>query len=378
MAASTCAQPDTFTVSAANNTACGFALNLPRNLTMPKQIPVAIVTNREGTHLDQWLPSLAAIEEVESVSLVDPSGAFADPARKALGKKFRAVHKEAGEMYRRARPALTIVSLEPRQSPPAIDAALDAGCHVLSEKPGCVRVQDFEPLVKKAQASHKHLMLVMANRTHAPVQEARRMIRKGQLGRIYGVEIHIVADQTRLTQKAYRDSWQCSRARGGGGHLAWFGIMWLDLAMYITDLRVEAVAGFMGVVGGQPIDVEDAAVLSLKFNRRCFGTMTSAYYLDRGVQSHIQIWGEHGWLKLATVEEQPMQYYLSHNVKEPRVQEYTYPRGQRGYTPFLRSAVRASAGLEDPPMTSTECLTLLRTVYGFYQAAQTERVQRLT
>ena len=105
--------------------------------------------------------------------------------------------------------------------------------------------------------------------------------------------------------------------------------------------------------------------------------MTSAYYLDRGVQSHIQIWGEHGWLKLATVEEQPMQWYTTRGIKEPRVQEFTYPRGQRGYTPFLRSAVRASAGMEDPPMNADECLALLQAVYGFYRAAQTERVQTL-
>jgi predicted dehydrogenase len=346
---------------------------------MPKSIPVAVITNADGTHLDQWLPSLAEITEAESVALVDPSGSAEKLARKALGKKLASVHKEAGEMYRRFKPALAVVSLEPRLSPPAIDAALDAGCHVLSEKPGCVRAEDFSPLVTKAGSKHRHLMMVMANRTHAPVQEARRIIRKGLLGRIYGVEIHIVADQTRLTRKEYRDTWQCIRARGGGGHLAWFGIMWLDLAMYITSLRVEAVTGFHGVVGGQPIDVEDAAVLALRFNRRCHGTMTSAYYLDRGVQSHIQIWGEHGWLKLATVEEQPLQWYSTREGKdkEPRVQEFKYKPGGRGYTPFLRSAVRAAAGLEDPPMTGDECLALVRAVYGFYQSAQTERVQRL-
>jgi predicted dehydrogenase len=344
---------------------------------MPKAIPIAVVTNRDASHLEQWFPPLAALEEIENVTLVDPTGAHVDAARKALGNKLRAVHKTSAEMYRRFNPAMTIVALESRLCPPEIDAALDAGCHVLSEKPGCVRVEDFAPLVKKAQARHKHLMLIMANRSHAPVQEARRLIRKGHLGRIYGVEIHVVADQTRLTQKAYRESWQCIRARAGGGHLAWFGIMWLDLAMYITDLRVEAVSGFTGVAGGQLIDVEDAAVMSIRFNRRCFGTMTSAYYLDRGVQSHIQVWGEHGWLKLATVEEQPLQWYSTRNDKEPRVQEFTYPRGQRGYADFFRSAARACAGMEDPPMTPDECLHLLRAVYGFYQAAQTERVQRI-
>ena len=345
---------------------------------MPKAIPVAVVTNADGTHLDFWLPSLAEIEEVDSVAYVDPSGATVAQARKALGKKLRDVYKNAADMYRKYRPEMAVISLEPRLCPAAIDAALDASCHVLSEKPGCVRVEDFAPLVKKAQGKHRNLGLVLANRTHAPVQEARRLIQKGALGRIYGVEIHVVADQTRLANKEYRATWQCIRQRGGGGHLAWFGIMWLDLAMYITGLRVEAVSGFTGVVGGQPIDVEDAAVMTMKFNQRCFGTMTSAYYLDRGVQSHIQIWGEHGWMKLATVEEQPLLYYTTRDVKEPRVQEFTYPRGGRGYTPFLRAAVRAAAGMGEPPMNGDECLNLLKAVYGLYEAARTERTQRLT
>jgi predicted dehydrogenase len=344
---------------------------------MPKAIPVGFVTNEDGTHLDQFLPALAAVEEVEALALVDPSGASADLARKAFGNRLRDVYKNAADMYRKFRPALALVTLEPRLSPPAIDAALEAGCHVLTEKPGCVRAEDFAPLVKKAQNKHRQLGMVMANRTHAPIQEARRIVRKGLLGRIYGLEIHVVADQTRLTREEYRRTWQCIKARGGGGHLAWFGIMWLDLAMYITGLKVEAVAGFKGVVGGQPIDVEDAAVLSLKFNDRCFGTMTSSYYLDKGVHSHIKIWGEHGWINMATVEELPMQWYTTKDVKEPRVQEYTYEKGGRGYTPFLRSGVRAACGLEDPPMTGEECLNLVQAVYGFYRAAESERVVKV-
>ncbi len=344
---------------------------------MPKAIPLAFITNQDGTHLDQFLASLAEIEEAESIALVDPSGAIEQQARKALGNKLREVFKDSAAMYQKFRPSAALITLEPRLSPPAIDAALEAGCHVMTEKPGCLRAEDFAPLVKKAQNKHRQLMMVMANRTHAPVQEARRILQKQLLGRIYGVEIHIVADQTRLTQAAYRQTWQCIKNRGGGGHLAWFGILWLDLALYITGLKVEAVAGFKGVVGGQPIDVEDAAVLSLKFNDRCFGTMTSAYYLDRGVHSHVKVWGEHGWLELATVEERPLLWYSNKDVKEPRVQEFAYPRGGRSYTPFLRAGVRAACGLQDPPMTGEESLHLVQTVYGFYRATETERSQKI-
>ena len=41
--------------------------------------------------------------------------------------------------------------------------ALDAGCHVFAEKPACVRIEDFIPLVQKADARHLNLMLALAN-----------------------------------------------------------------------------------------------------------------------------------------------------------------------------------------------------------------------
>src|SRR5207248_6975460 len=140
-----------------------------------------------------------------------------------------------------------------------------AGCHVFAEKPSCVRAEDFEPLVRKAQRKHRHLMLALANRLHPCVAEARRLLRDGRLGKVYGAEVHLVADQTRLTRESYRKEWFCSKARAGGGHLIWLGIHWLDLALYLTGLKVEQVTGFTGVVGGQPLDVEDSAALALRF-----------------------------------------------------------------------------------------------------------------
>src|SRR5437763_16489420 len=102
-------------------------------------------------------------------------------------------------------------------------------------------------------------MLALANRWHAPVRKAREIVREGKLGKVYAVEAHIVADQTRLRSETYRKSWVASKARAGGGHLIWLGIHWLDLVSLITGLKVTQVAGLGGAVGGQPIEVEASA-----------------------------------------------------------------------------------------------------------------------
>ena len=115
------------------------------------------------------------------------------------------------------------------------------------------------------------------------------------------MSLNLVADQTRLTRPAYYQSWLAQKARAGGGQLTWLGIHWLDLALYVTGLTVKQVAGFAGVVGGQPLDVEDSAAVALRFSNDSFGTLTAGYYLDRGYQSHLQVWGEHGWIRLASI-----------------------------------------------------------------------------
>ena len=71
---------------------------------------------------------------------------------------------------------MALVTLEAVQAPPVIRAALEANCHVLAEKPSCVRVEDFEPLVRLADMKHRLLMLALANRMRGTVRAARKLI----------------------------------------------------------------------------------------------------------------------------------------------------------------------------------------------------------
>jgi predicted dehydrogenase len=342
---------------------------------MPNTIKVGVITNAQGAHLPDYFSSLAKTEEVESVTLADPSGQTVAGAKKALGNKLKDTYKDAGDMLRQAQPHMALVSVEAALAPPLIDMALEAGCHVFAEKPSCVRAEDFERLLQKAQRKHRHLMMAFANRLHAPVQEARRLLAADKLGTVWGVEVHLVSDQTRLKRKEARDQWFYSKARAGGGCLIWLGIHWVDLALFVTGRKVKQVAGFAGVVGGQPIDVEDSAALALRFDNDSFGTMTCGYYLDKGYQTHVQVWGQHGWLRLAAVEEEPLQWYSTKDGKDAKVQRFEYPKGERGYFPFVRAAVRASAGLEMPPVTGEESLHVLKAIFAFYQAARTGQAQ---
>lgn len=345
----------------------------------PKRLRAGVITEPEGAHLNYFFESLAQAEEVGSVALSDPSGESEALARKLLGPKLAATYKDRGALLRKEKPELAVVSLEAVSSPPAIDAALDAGCHVLTEKPACVRIEDFERLNRKAKAKNRHLVLALANRMDAVMLEARRMVGEGKIGKVYGVEVHLIADQTRLTRPPYHKSWRAQKARSGGGHLMWLGLHWLDLAMYITGTRVTSVAAFTANVGGQPLDTEDAAVVALRLDNGALGTLTSAYYLDKGYDSHLKVWGSHGWLHVRKHTEVPLEWY---STKDPQaeVRRFEEPKKPTGYMypAFIRSVARACLGLEPIPLTGDEGLFVLKTVFACYRAAESGQTQRLS
>ncbi len=337
------------------------------------QIKVGFITHAGGAHLSSYFRALAQTDEAGPVVLADPDGNAESGAREALGEKLTTAYKDRHELLTAEKPVMVLISMEAALAPAAIDAALDAGCHVFAEKPACTNADDFARLAAKADAKGLYLMLALANRLNPEVREAKRVIAEGILGKVYGVEMHLVEDQTRLTSPSYHQSWFADKARAGGGHLTWLGIHWLDLAMYITGSKIEAVAGFAGNVGNQPISIEDSVAMTMRFDNGTFGTLTSGYYLDKGYESQIKIWGSKGWLEISSEAPRHMKLYTATDG----LTEFAGPTDNEAYTNFVRAAVRASAGLQEPPITATESLRAVNTVYRLYDAAESGKTLRV-
>lgn len=336
--------------------------------------PVAVITEPGGAHLDAYFAALRDTPECTEVVVCDPGGDSFEQARAILGEKLSAVFTDLDRMLTVAKPSMAMVTMEAVNSPPVIARLLDGGCHVFAEKPACIRADDFAPLVAKAEQNGLHLLFAFSNRLTPAVLKMRELVKGGLTGTLYGAELHLVADQTRLTRASYRESWFADRTRAGGGHLIWLGIHWLDLVMLITGEAITEVSGFTGIVGGQPLEIEDSAALAMRFENGAFGTMTSGYYLDRGYHSHLRLWGSHGWIEYAEHlggrNPMPLRWYENAKPNEG-IQEYDGPMEPKGYTPWVRACVRACAGLDEPPITGREGLRVLETIFAAYESAET-------
>ncbi len=331
-------------------------------------IEVALLTQAGGAHLTAYLRALAASPAVGRVRVADPDAACFDEARSILGGKLAGVSRERAGALADPAPRMALLSMEAVASPPAIREALERGAHVLAEKPACTSAADFLALHAVAAARGRQLMLALANRLNPEVVEARRLVATGAIGRPVAVEMHLVQDRTRLERPAYQGSWFSDPRRAGGGHLSWLGIHWLDLAMHLVGDPIAEVAAFTANLGGQPVAIEDSAVLSLRFAGGALGTLAGGYWLDAGFQSHLRIWGSGGWLSIDDGE--PATLRLRVDGGPPGGEIVRTPAPGDAYSNFVHAVAEAIARGTAPPIDSDESLRVVRTVFAAYRAAK--------
>ena len=267
--------------------------------------------------------------------------------------------------------------MEGAHAPAAIRAALQANSHVLTEKPSCTKLEQFEQLAQFAKERHLHLMLAMATRSGAALKKARQLIADGAIGKPYSTSMVWIADQTRLKTKAYHQSWLADPKRAGGGKLIYHGIHYLDIIQHLLNDPIQEINGFTQNVGGQPIYVEDSAVVSFRFTSGTTGTHNTGYYLDKGKQSEIRIWGSLGWLRLAHLEGRTTPVVFTQPGAPRGIQEFKYNDTREMYHLFFQDAIDAVRNKTSPPITTDESLRALRVVFAAYKAVATGQTQRI-
>ncbi|MDA0658658.1 MAG: Gfo/Idh/MocA family oxidoreductase [Planctomycetota bacterium] len=346
---------------------------------------VGIVTQAGGPHLEIYLNSLAACQGVSQVAVCDESGSEFERTREVLGKTFRdvATYRNPASMFDEFKPQLVIVAMPANLSPNMIRLALDASCHVLSEKPGCVNAEQFEELVRLAEAKKIMLMLSLPNRVSPKLLRAREIVQQGFLGKLYAVNGYQVKDQVRLTKPEYHKSWFAFKDQAGGGHLIWLGIHEIDQMLFITSDSVAEVSAFCRNVGGQPVEIEDAEALALHFKSGMVGTFHGGYYLDQGAaQSGLTLWGSNGWLRMSAHRgpdgsDTSFQWYSSH-AEAPRGVQTEDATSHGGiYQSFVQATVDAARGVHEAPLTGDDSLQVLKVIFAAYRSSQTGVAQKL-
>ena len=133
-------------------------------------------------------------------------------------------------------------------------AALEAGKHVLCERPLARSAQEAAAMVKAAKKADRTLMCAVQHRFRADAQLLRKFVEKGDLGDVF------LAKAGWLRQKTEWDSdeWRRTKRESGGGVVLDLGFHMLDLALWVLGQpKVESVTA--SVHRSRKGEVEDSA-----------------------------------------------------------------------------------------------------------------------
>lgn len=178
-------------------------------------------------------------------------------------------------------------------------ACLKAGCHVLTEKPIALSLADAQEMIETARACGKQLGVIFQNRYIEGVQEAKRLIEDGSLGRIRGAWSNLAWHRP---PSYYECDWKGSWEKEGGGVVIDQAIHSIDLVRYLMGCEACAVQGHIARRILTNIEVEDEADAAITFQNGATYAFSACNYYVENSPIRIEISGEKGRCLLTGAE----------------------------------------------------------------------------
>jgi UDP-N-acetyl-2-amino-2-deoxyglucuronate dehydrogenase len=174
-------------------------------------------------------------------------------------------------------------------------AALNAGFHVLCEKPLAISVYDSGEMIKAAERANRRLFVIKQNRFNPPVVAIKKCIDEGRLGKIYSIQLSCFWNRN---ADYYHHSWKGTLALDGGTLYTQFS-HFIDLLYWMFG-DVNKVQAFTKNFAHQGIiEFEDTGVVILEFYSGAIGTIhytVNAH--QKNMEGSLTVFAERGTVKI--------------------------------------------------------------------------------
>jgi predicted dehydrogenase len=184
---------------------------------------------------------------------------------------------------------------------PAAREFLSRGIHVICDKPLTSTLEDAKALAAVAAQSNALFVLTHNYTGYPMIRQARDMVTKGELGTIRVVQVEYPQDW--LTEKLEdtgqkQAAWRSDPARSGaGGSIGDIGTHALNLATFVTGLKLDALAADLtSFVGGRLLD--DNANILLRFDGGAKGSLWCSQVAPGNENAlRLRVYGSKGGLE---------------------------------------------------------------------------------
>jgi predicted dehydrogenase len=165
--------------------------------------------------------------------------------------------------------------------------ALEAGKHVMVEKPMATSAADAEAMIAAAEANDRRLMVAYRAHFEPYNLETDRLIREGLLGDVS----YATSDHHRpLVPEDPKDQWRMKKDLAGGGSFTDIGIYSLNGLIWFMGEPVEALSAHTWSPPGDArfAEVEAVAAVRLRFPSGRLAQISSGYIADT---KRIEVFG---------------------------------------------------------------------------------------
>ena len=207
------------------------------------------------------------------------------PAAKTL------IFTDYREMLSKLKPDIVTIATESGKHPEIAIDCLNAGCHVICEKPMALSTKDADNMIAAAKNNSKKLAVCFQNRFNAPIQRLRSALEAGRFGKVlHGmVQIRWNRNDAYYAEAPWRGTWE----QDGGTLMnqCTHGIDLLQWMMGEDAVRVHAqTRRFL-----RPIEAEDFGAAIVEFRNGSIGIIEgSADVFPKNINETLSIFGEKG------------------------------------------------------------------------------------
>ena len=342
---------------------------------------VAIVGLRH-LHPRSYLPLFASLPQTRVVAVVEDDGALCDAFAREFGL---APYAELDAMLGAERPDIAAIFLPHADCPAAAMSCLDAGVHLMVEKPLAASVEGAEAIVESARRAGRKLTTGYCWRFHPVAREIKRLVASGLIGRVIAGEGRCAAGRV----QRYIDGnspWMLEKARSGGGPIFNLGVHWIDLFRWILADEVAEVSG-RNVRVGTRFDIEDNSLAHLRFRQGAIVALDISYTVPdsfpHGRDLYLALRGERGVLSWAPAYEGEKDVLkicsddpsLAGSPCRDVVFQLDSVKGYSGFMgrEYVRTFVEAVRGGTEPPIRGEDGVAALRVIEAAYRAAEEKR-----
>ncbi|WP_227394627.1 Gfo/Idh/MocA family protein [Jeotgalibacillus aurantiacus] len=334
-----------------------------------------------GIAVSRHIPSFLALgNDVEVTAVCDVNAERAETVAQDYQIPFHT--NEYKEIFEHV-DAVTICTPNKFHADIAI-AALQAGKHVLCEKPMAMSTEECEAMIKAADEAGKILMIAYHYRHTKEARAAKRFIDGGEIGRP-------LVSRAQAIRRRKVPGWGVftNKDLQGGGSLIDFGCHFLDLALHLMDFpeiaevsgatynelsRQNDIVNQWGTFDPSTFEVDDHATAYIKFKDGAtllFETSWAANLADD--QETVSVSGTKGGLDVY-----PLKLYQAKYGMLLDQEAYWISDDENPGIPQAINFVESCRGNQQPLVKPQEALIVSKVIEAIYESSETGQAVRFS